>query len=392
MYTRPIISKSSPVRRGRFGRNEIAIIGTTCQEVKALAFELTHSFFSGYKVGYVDADHFSSELEKELGSDSNSALSHGACTEFYDKITFTRLDFRKSFNNYELKLLFNDKDLVFVNGNHFKATQQILVLDPEKLEKLPSKLHKITNVKAILLKDGVSEIPKFIENHIGSSIQHIPVLNWENLYGIRKIIEELINTNKPPLNGLVLAGGLSKRMGGKDKTKLNFHGRSQREHVFHLLDDICDNTYMSCRKEQAKEFKGKYPYITDSFLGLGPLGALLSAHREHPDCSWLVVASDLPFVCQEALKYLISHRNESALATAFSHPTSGLPEPLLTIWEPQSYMTLLLYMSQGLNNLSEILMNCQIEQLKTPVPEVLANVDTPDELDEVIRMLSNDIS
>ena len=51
------------------------------------------------------------------------------------------------------------------------------------------------------------------------------------------------------LYGLVLSGGRSTRM-GKDKGLINYHGIPQRDYIYNLLNEVCDETYMSIRKDQ----------------------------------------------------------------------------------------------------------------------------------------------
>jgi molybdopterin-guanine dinucleotide biosynthesis protein A len=46
------------------------------------------------------------------------------------------------------------------------------------------------------------------------------------------------NTGQPLLNGLVLAGGKSRRM-GTDKGVMQWHGKEQRYYMADLLQNLC---------------------------------------------------------------------------------------------------------------------------------------------------------
>ena len=53
---------------GQFNRNEWAIVGTACDKIKELAFEVTKRLTPALKVAYVDADHKSADQEAEARS------------------------------------------------------------------------------------------------------------------------------------------------------------------------------------------------------------------------------------------------------------------------------------------------------------------------------------
>ena len=42
---------------GNFGRNEFAIVGTTCSNIKTLSDAVIKALSAKYKCAYVDADH-----------------------------------------------------------------------------------------------------------------------------------------------------------------------------------------------------------------------------------------------------------------------------------------------------------------------------------------------
>ncbi|SNY99905.1 NTP transferase domain-containing protein [Flagellimonas pacifica] len=137
----------------------------------------------------------------------------------------------------------------------------------------------------------------------------------------------------PKLYGLVLAGGRSTRM-GSDKGLLKYHSVPQQEYLYNLLEDVCDTVYLSMRQEQEEDLTDNLKIIVDQNEYRGPFNGILSAHKAHPNVAWLVLACDLPLIDLSSLKQLAENRDSKKLATSFSTRKSGLPEPLITIWEP----------------------------------------------------------
>jgi molybdopterin-guanine dinucleotide biosynthesis protein A len=152
--------------------------------------------------------------------------------------------------------------------------------------------------------------------------------------------------NIPDLKGLVLAGGKSSRM-GQDKAQMKWHGKEQHYYMADLLSEFCDEVFISCREEQQEDILSSYKTLPDNAEGKGPLVGIRSAFKRCPQNAWLVVACDLPLLDADTLRYLIDHRNTDALATTFSSPFDGLPEPLITIWEPASIAILDIAASEG---------------------------------------------
>lgn len=359
---------------GTFSRHEWAIIGTPCGNIQQLVDQLISALSDKWKVGYVDADHKESEL---VGT---------AMIKYTDKISHHRLESREKWDAFQFRPLFNGMDAVIVNGNHFKGKHQVVVIDPKKEESLSRKLDRLTDVQLILLTEGMSEPYDFLQKHL-SNIGEIPVLHFSDTPGIVEFFKNKLTESTPPINGLVLAGGKSQRM-GQDKGLLEYHGVPQRQYVADLISPFCKNTYLSCRPDQVEELAGTYPPLPDTFTWLGPMGAILSAFREQPDAAWLVVACDLPLLDQATLDFLIKNRNPSQMATTFRSPVNEFPEPLVTIWEPRSYPVLLQFLAQGYSCPRKALINSPIELLEVPDREALKNVNTPEELEEIFLKIN----
>jgi molybdopterin-guanine dinucleotide biosynthesis protein A len=201
----------------------------------------------------------------------------------------------------------------------------------------------------------------------------------------------VISKGHSDLNGLVLAGGKSKRM-GFDKGSVNWHGIEQRYFMADMLKLFCSEVFISCREEQKGDIDANYNVLPDTFTGLGPYGAILSAFAAQPDSAWLVVACDLPLLDADTISYLIANRDVSKAATTFISPHDGLPEPLITIWEPKSYQALLSFQSQGYTCPRKALIKSDVNLLQPPDPMALTNVNTPEELDKVKRVIHQKIA
>lgn len=114
--------------------------------------------------------------------------------------------------------------------------------------------------------------------------------------------------SKDKLYGLVLSGGKSTRM-GEDKGLIKYYVLPQREHLYHLLNEVCDDAFLSIRKDQENNISNTFNTIVDNNEFRGPYNGLLSAHKAYPNVAWLVLACDLPLIDKKALQQLIAARN-----------------------------------------------------------------------------------
>ncbi|SMD32699.1 Molybdopterin-guanine dinucleotide biosynthesis protein A [Reichenbachiella faecimaris] len=363
---------------GKFGRNEFAILGTPCGEIKKLAHSISQQLSDKYKIAYVDADHKSADDASNL---EGSSLNDGNHLEYIDKIDFHRFDEMGELNPFDYKRKFINQDLVLVNGNHFEGNKQVLVIDSKK--SLEKKLHKLTDVVLVLFQDGEKEVPDYLQSHI-PNFENIPKYRLSEVSSITSFIQKELDQNLPKVNGLVLAGGKSTRM-YRDKSEINYFGKSQKDFMFDLLDSVADKAFYSVRQDQLDP--EAETQIADSFIGLGPYGAILSAFRQNPNAAWLVTACDQPFLTKETLELLIAKRNPSKVATAFYNPETDFPEPLITLWEPRAYSHLLHFLSLGYSCPRKVLINTDVEIVHLKDPTVLKNVNTPEEYHEAIKIL-----
>lgn len=360
---------------GEFHLNEWGVLGAPCGIIQQLTAKLIEQTAQYYRLAYVDADH--------AAADEAASIPVPASTMVHtDKINFQQYDFATAKNSFQQRTLFQEVDGVLINGNHFRAKRQIVILDPRKEDSLRRKLDRLTDVALILTTPEQTKPYDFLVEQLGDQVPVMMPLGDVN--GILQWLRAQLTAQRPPVYGLVLAGGKSQRM-GQDKGLIDYHGLPQRDWVAQLLAGSCEEVFFSVRTEQENLPKGQL--ISDSFTGLGPFGAILSAFREHPQAAWLVVACDMPLLDQESIQFLLQQRSSSHLATAFHNPVTSWPDPLLTVWEPRAYPTLLQFLAQGYSCPRKVLINSDVKVLQPPNAEILRNANSPEERKEIEGIL-----
>lgn len=357
---------------GFYAPTEIALLGTKCSSIQDLTEDIAENLSGKLRIAYADASH-------------NSAIQSKAM----DSFTFHSsgdLQIRRRYeqNPYQNKLFYSSYDLLLINGNHYCGKSQIVFLDPEKEASVQKRMDQITDVKLVIkMSKDVKAFDCLLDKF--PDFNEIPHFDFDQRDQITKEIEKFADDHIPPVKGLVLAGGQSRRM-GQDKGLLNYFGKSQRSYSMELLQKWNLETSLSVRKEQEVS---ETAVIEDVFLGLGPFGAICSAFQKDPNAAWLVLATDLPYVDEELIRKLLSQRNPSKIATAVKGMKKEFPEPLITIWEPKAYPILLQFLAQGISCPRKVLINSDVELLE--VDDVyIHNVNTPEEFNSVKRKLEQD--
>jgi len=141
---------------------------------------------------------------------------------------------------------------------------------------------------------------------------------------------------KPAIPGVLLAGGLARRMGGGDKPMRQIGGRPILARVIARLAPQCDGLILNANGDPKRFASFGLPVIPDTVENFpGPLAGILAAldwaaaHR--PDVGWILsAAGDCPFLPRDLVARLHRARVEqdAQLAVAASdeqsHPVIGL--------------------------------------------------------------------
>jgi len=142
--------------------------------------------------------------------------------------------------------------------------------------------------------------------------------------------------DRPSTLGVLLAGGLARRMGGGDKPMKTIGGRTILERVIARLAPQCDGLILNANGDPARFASSGLPVVADTVEGFaGPLAGVLTAldwaAAHGPDIEWVLsAATDCPFLPRDLVARLQHARIEQGaqLAVAASgeqvHPVIGL--------------------------------------------------------------------
>ncbi len=353
-----------------FAPNEIAILGTKCSVIADFVQKMTQKLQKRAKIAYLDASH-----DIEFQTPNSDTFTTHASGNLNSSIV-------SELNEYNERIRFSNYDLLLINGNHFKGTKQILILDNEKETSIKKRLEQLDRIQFVVKRNDDATYFDFLVKKY-PAIKNLKCYHLDEIDAIAAHIHNLIQETIAPVQGLVLAGGKSTRM-GKDKTQLTYHGKAQRDYVVELLENNLLSTYVSIANNQELT---SHEFIQDKFIDLGVFGAICSAFQQDPNKAWLVLATDLPFVNNDIIQLLLRHRNPKKIATAIKGKSKEFAEPLITIYEPKAYPILLSYLAQGYSCPRKVLINSDVEIIEVD-DDLIRNINTPEEYQEALEKLS----
>jgi len=118
----------------------------------------------------------------------------------------------------------------------------------------------------------------------------------------------------------------------------------------------------------------------------GPLGGLLSAFRWHPDARWILLACDMPFVTEAALRWVLEKSRPGIWVVAPRLEGQNGCEPMVALYEPSAGVLLQKAAARGVHSLRAILQGAQIASPLVPsdLRDAWTNMNTPADWDAAI--------
>lgn len=141
----------------------------------------------------------------------------------------------------------------------------------------------------------------------------------------------------PPTIGVLLAGGLARRMGGGDKPLREIGGRTLMARAIERLAPQCETLIVNANGDPARFADLGLPVVADSVEGFaGPLAGILAAldwaRLNRPGIDWIVsIPTDSPFLPYDLVAEL--HRARLLAASALACARSGEQvHPVIGLW------------------------------------------------------------
>lgn len=140
-----------------------------------------------------------------------------------------------------------------------------------------------------------------------------------------------------PVAGVLLAGGLARRMGGGDKCLRLLGGETILDRIVGRLRPQVDALVLNANGDPSRFAPTGLPVTPDTIQGFaGPLAGVLAGMdwaREHaPECAWLVsIPTDAPFLPLDLVARLRAAVQEEGAEMACA-ASGGRAHPVIGLW------------------------------------------------------------
>ena len=198
----------------------------------------------------------------------------------------------------------------------------------------------------------------------------------------------------PPTVGVLLAGGLSRRMGGGDKCLRPLGSRPMLAHIIERAQPQVSTLIINANGDPARFASFGLPVAADVIEGFaGPLAGVLTgmewAARNRPDAAWLATfATDAPFFPRDLVARLHDAvaRAKADMACARS---DGQDHPVFGLWPVGLRGELRRAMEEGVRkvDLWTARYKLAVAQFPTAPFDPFFNANRPEDLAEAERLL-----
>lgn len=144
-------------------------------------------------------------------------------------------------------------------------------------------------------------------------------------------------SDQPSIIGVILAGGLAKRMGGGDKCLLPLGGKTLLQRSIERAQPQVDPLLLSANGNSLRFARTRLTVVADVYTGNpGPLAGIHAAlnwmSHHQPEVEWLVsFASDTPFFPTDLVSRLQTAASEADTLLAVA-TSKGRVHPVFALW------------------------------------------------------------
>jgi molybdopterin-guanine dinucleotide biosynthesis protein A len=193
------------------------------------------------------------------------------------------------------------------------------------------------------------------------------------------------------LQGYVLAGGKSRRM-GEDKALLPFGGCPLGAWVAERVRQVCGE--VAVVGDPAKYAAWGFPVARDIFADCGPLGGIHAALSHSEADLNLVVGCDMPYVTPEFMERLLRIAGEAQADAVVPVSAEYGYEPLCAVYKPSCLARMERALQAGRRRISEVFSELELRtvppaewQPYDPQRRLFQNLNTREDYEQALREL-----
>ena len=181
------------------------------------------------------------------------------------------------------------------------------------------------------------------------------------------------------INGYILAGGKSSRM-GTDKGLMLFRGKEIIKYSMEQLQPMVNKVVIVSNNMEYGKFGVEV--IPDLIKDIGPAGGIYSA-LDHSDVNLnFIVSCDMPFITKDAINFLIQNSGTSQITVPFYQ---GHLEPLFGVYAKTCLVQWLTLINQGCIKIKDLASNFDLRTINIDDnelfhPSFFTNMNTKDDL------------
>ena len=188
-------------------------------------------------------------------------------------------------------------------------------------------------------------------------------------------------TRQPsPVTGLVLAGGMGRRMDSRDKGLVEFRGKPMVAHVIERLAPQVDGLIMNANRSLDQYGAFGHPVISDEVSGFaGPLAGLHAGLRVCKTPFIVTVPCDSPFLPTDLVARLYEALQENIAELAVAK-TGDQAQPVFALYSATLLASLTQFLESGGRKIDAWYSAHRVVELPFADESAFANINTSAEL------------
>ncbi len=195
------------------------------------------------------------------------------------------------------------------------------------------------------------------------------------------------------ITGVILAGGLARRMGGIDKGLIPLNGKPMVEHIINAISPQVGTLVINANRNQDDYRRYGLPVIPDRMGDyFGPLIGMASAMEASDTPYLLTVPCDSPLIPADLAERLYRKLQETGAEISVVHDGERM-QPVFALLHRDTLPSLLSYLEQGGRKIDTWYIQHRLTLVDfSDRPELGLNVNTPDEqarLEQQLRLAQN---